>query len=172
MEQNTTPSPVSEAPFAQITPIKRGKALVRKYSTVPTAEKTAVLAQWLEDNKGRDVVALDVAGRSPCMDMVVVVTASSLRHAKSLADGLMEQCTKNTFEFLRMEGYQTAQWVLVDLNDIVVHIFQPEMRDLFRIEALWKQAPVVHGTVGESRAHETPFRNPDGADESLEDDEI
>lgn len=171
MEQNTTPSPASEATFAQIIPIKRAKAPARKYSTALTAEKTAVLAQWLEDNKGRDVVALDVTGRSPCMDMVVVVTASSLRHAKSLADGLMEQCIKNNFEFLRMEGYQTAQWVLVDLNDIVVHIFQPEMRDLFRIEALWKQAPAVHGTVGDSRADETPFRNPDGADEAdLEED--
>ncbi|MFR5645703.1 MAG: RsfS/YbeB/iojap family protein [Bilophila wadsworthia] len=48
--------------------------------------------KWLEESKARDVVALDVAGKSPCMDVVIVVTASSLRHAKSLADGLMEHC--------------------------------------------------------------------------------
>ncbi|MEG1609674.1 MAG: ribosome silencing factor [Bilophila sp.] len=164
MEQNNTPSPASEATPEYTTPAKRPRA--RKYSTAPAAEKTAVLAQWLEDNKGRDVVALDVAGKSPCMDVVVVVTASSLRHAQSLADGLMQQCTEHNYEFLRMEGYQTAQWVLVDLNDIVVHIFQSETRDLFRLEALWKQTPVLHGAVADTRrADVIPFLNPDRADD-------
>ena len=46
-----------------------------------------------------------------------------------------------------MEGYQAAQWILADLNDIVIHIFQQDTRDLFRIESLWKQAPVVHGAL-------------------------
>ncbi|MBS1377504.1 MAG: ribosome silencing factor [Bilophila wadsworthia] len=103
--------------------------------------------KWLEESKARDVVALDVAGKSPCMDVVIVVTASSLRHAKSLADGLMEQCTKNNYEFLRMEGYQTGQWILADLNDIVVHIFQQDVRELFRIESLWKESPALYGEM-------------------------
>lgn len=81
------------------------------------------------------------------MDVVIVVTASSLRHAKSLADGLMEQCTKNNYEFLRMEGYQTGQWILADLNDIVVHIFQQDVRELFRIESLWKESPALYGEM-------------------------
>ncbi|MFR0874169.1 MAG: ribosome silencing factor [Bilophila wadsworthia] len=66
---------------------------------------------------------------------------------QGLADGLMEQCTKNNYEFLRMEGYQTGQWILADLNDIVVHIFQQDVRELFRIESLWKESPALYGEM-------------------------
>ena len=121
MEQHNSTSTASQATPAN-TPAPKAQA-ARKFSTASASEKTAALVKWLEESKARDVVALDVAGKSPCMDVVIVVTASSLRHAKSLADGLMEQCTKNNYEFLRMEGYQTWQWILADLNDIVVHIF-------------------------------------------------
>lgn len=155
MEQNNPTSPMSEA-----NPETPTVQPVRKFSTASAAEKTAVLVQWLEENKARDIVALDVAGKSPCMDVIIVVTASSLRHGKSLADGLMEQCTKRNYEFLRMEGYQTAQWILADLNDIVVHIFQRDMRELFRIESLWKDACVLHGAPAPVHA-EPDFENED-----------
>ena len=128
MEQHNSTSTASQATPAN-TPAPKAQA-ARKFSTASASEKTAALVKWLEESKARDVVALDVAGKSPCMDVVIVVTASSLRHAKSLADGLMEQCTKNNYEFLRMEGYQTGQWILADLNDIVVHIFQQDVREL------------------------------------------
>ena len=145
MEQHNSTSMASQATPADTLAPKAQP--VRKYSTASAAEKTAALVKWLEESKARDVAALDVAGKSPCMDVVIVVTASSLRHAKSLADGLMEQCTKNNYEFLRMEGYQTGQWILADLNDIVVHIFQQDVRELFRIESLWKESPVLHGEM-------------------------
>lgn len=151
MEQNTPTFTASQATSAH-TAAPADK--IHKYSTAPAAEKTAVLVKWLDESKARDVVALDVAGQSPCMDVVIVATASSLRHAKSLADGLMEQCTKNNYEYLRMEGYQTGQWILSDLNDIVVHIFQKDTRDLFRIESLWNQAPVLYGQAPVSHRSE------------------
>lgn len=154
MEQNNSTSQASQAAPAH-SPAPKAQP-IRKFSTASAAEKTAVLVQWLEESKARDLVALDVAGKSPCMDVVVVVTASSLRHAKSLADGLMEQCTKNNYEFLRMEGYQTGQWILSDLNDVVVHIFQQDMRELFRIESLWKDAPVLYGETSAPARHEEP----------------
>ena len=153
MEQHNSTSTASQATPANI-PAPKAQA-ARKFSTASASEKTAVLVKWLEESKARDIVALDVAGKSPCMDVVIVVTASSLRHAKSLADGLMEQCTKNNYEFLRMEGYQTGQWILADLNDIVVHIFQQDVRELFRIESLWKESPALYGempTVSPRRA--------------------
>ena len=136
MEQHNSTSTASQATPAN-TPAPKAQA-ARKFSTASASEKTAALVKWLEESKARDVVALDVAGKSP---------ASSLRHAKSLADGLMEQCTKNNYEFLRMEGYQTGQWILADLNDIVVHIFQQDVRELFRIESLWKESPALYGEM-------------------------
>lgn len=160
MEQNNPLSLASqESPVA---PAGARVQPIRKFSTASAAEKTAVLVKWLEENKARDVTALNVADKSPCMDVIIVVTASSLRHGKSLADGLMEECTRRNYEFLRMEGYQTGQWILADLNDIVVHIFQQEMRGLFRIESLWKQSHVLHGEVP-APAHdaENAFGNED-----------
>lgn len=144
MEQNTATSLMSEA-INPASPVESSP--VRRYSTLPAPEKTRILVDWLEENKARDIVALDVAENSPCMDVVLVVTANSLRHGQSLADGLLGLCSERHFEYLRMEGHQTAQWILVDLNDIIVHVFQPEIRKLFRLEALWKQAPVLYGTI-------------------------
>ena len=131
MEQHNSTSTASQATPAN-TPAPKAQA-ARKFSTASASEKTAALVKWLEESKARDVVALDVAGKSPCMDVVIVVTA--------------EQCTKNNYEFLRMEGYQTGQWILADLNDIVVHIFQQDVRELFRIESLWKESPALYGEM-------------------------
>ena len=150
MEKN-----ISTTHTAKVEPVSgassQQSAVVRKFSTAPASEKAAALVQWLEESKARHVVALDVSAFSQCMDIVIVLTANSQRHAKSLADGLLEQCSKLNYEFLRMEGYQAAQWILADLNDIVVHIFQQGTRDLFRIESLWKQAPVVYGEISGAR---------------------
>ena len=145
MEQHNSTSTASQATPAN-TPAPKAQA-ARKFSTASASEKTDALVKWLEESKARDVVALDVSAFSQCMDVVIILTANSQRHARSLADGLLEQCSKLNYEFLRMEGYQAAQWVLADLNDVVVHIFQQDMRDLFRIEALWKESPALYGEM-------------------------
>ncbi len=146
MEQSTSSLQVPiAAPAADDS--ARQPGLPHRFSTVSAAEKADVLMHYLEENKARDVLALDVSGFSQCMDVVMVLTASSPRHARSLADGLLKQCAQHNYEFLRMEGYQAAQWILVDINDVVVHIFQQDMRDLFQIEALWKQAPLIRGDM-------------------------
>ena len=77
MEQHNSTSTASQATPAN-TPAPKAQA-ARKFSTASASEKTAALVKWLEESKARDVVALDVAGKSPCMDVVIVVTASSLR---------------------------------------------------------------------------------------------
>lgn len=115
----------------------------RRYAALPASEKALRMADWLEEGKGRQVTVMDVTGLTPCMDVLVVVTASSARHARSLADGLLERTRENNYEYLRMEGYQTGQWVLVDCNDVVIHIFQAESRELYRLEALWPDAPFL-----------------------------
>ena len=110
------------------------------------------MTTWLEDNKARHVLALDVRGQSACMDVVLLASASSMRHARSLADGLAELCAKENYEFFRTEGYQNGQWILVDGNDVVIHLFQPDTRELFNLEGLWKTVPVLHdGRPGADR---------------------
>lgn len=113
----------------------------KKFSLLPAKEKAEHIYTWLVENKAKDIKVLDV--KSPVTDMVIIVSASSARHAKSLADHIIMESKKENFEILSTEGYQTGTWVLVDLNDIVVHIFQEETRELFQLENLWHEAESV-----------------------------
>ena len=121
-----------------------GATPVRRFSTESLTDRLKVIVPHLEEHKARQLLALEVRGKSACSDAILIATANSLRHARSLADGLLELCRERNYEFLRMEGYQNGQWILVDLNDLVVHIFQTETRNLFRLEGLWKGSPVLH----------------------------
>ena len=133
----------------------------RRYSVAPAPEKALVLADWLEASKAADVTVIDVTGLNPCMDALIVATATSARHARALADGLLEQSRLHEYEYLRMEGYQAGQWVLVDLNDVVVHLFLTETRALYRIEALWRDAPFLRSPAPARQAADGPD-DPDG----------
>lgn len=146
---------------AAVSPVTERPAPLRRYSTQPASEKAAVLADWLEESKARELTVLDVSGKNPCMDVLIVATATSVRHARSLADGLLDQCKQRNFEYLRMEGYQAGQWILVDLNDIVAHIFQAETRDMYRLESLWPDALRLRGSAA---ARALPENEGSGAD--------
>lgn len=117
----------------------------KKFSTLPTQEKMTALVNWIEEKKGRDVLALNLVGISGCTDCAILVTASSMRHGQGLADGVLTFCGEQKFEYLGMEGYQSGQWILVDLNDVTIHIFLEPMRELYRLEQLWADAPRLHG---------------------------
>ncbi|HJA77188.1 MAG TPA: ribosome silencing factor [Candidatus Desulfovibrio gallistercoris] len=109
----------------------------KKYSLMPTPEKLAIMKAWLEDHKAQQVESIDLAGKGAFTDALLVASATSVRHAQSLADGISALCSENNFEYLRMEGYTAGQWILVDCNDIVINIFQESVRELYKLEALW-----------------------------------
>lgn len=114
----------------------------KKYSLIPVKEKAQLIYGWLEENKARDITVLDI--KNVVTDVVIIASASSARHAKSLADNIVIASKKEKFEILSMEGYNAGGWVLVDLNDIVVHIFLEENRNSFQLESLWHEAePLV-----------------------------
>jgi ribosome-associated protein len=106
-------------------------------------EKIGQIATWLADKKGRDIKALDLRGLSPLTESMVFVTARSARHAQSLADELMVRLGERKWEYFGVEGMQSGQWILVDCNDVIVHIFQEESRSLFNVEGLYAKAPAV-----------------------------
>ncbi|MDO5536499.1 MAG: ribosome silencing factor [Desulfovibrionaceae bacterium] len=100
-------------------------------------DKVSVIADWLREHKAADVDVIDLEGRGAFTEAMVVATASSVRHAQSLADGVNRLCGENGYEFLRMDGYAVGQWILVDCNDFVVNIFQADTRRLYKLESLW-----------------------------------
>ncbi len=113
----------------------------KKYSSLSTAEKAVMLVRFVEEHKGQNVVMLNLAHQNTFAEAMLVVTATSMRHAQSLAENIIMFCKQENYEFLRTEGKQTGQWILLDLNDIVIHIFQESVRDLYKLEALWAALP-------------------------------
>ena len=113
-------------------------------ATGPTTnEKMRMVAHWLHDKKGRYVTAMDVAGLSTVTEGLVLCTAGSVRHAKALADHVLDMAAENDMPYLGMEGYKTSGWVLVDLNDVLVHIFQDDSRGFYNLEGLWSEATIL-----------------------------
>ncbi|EFL51942.1 iojap-like protein [Solidesulfovibrio fructosivorans JJ]] len=102
-------------------------------------QKAIMVAGWLAEKKAKDILALDVAPINPVCEAMVVASAVSARQAKALADHVLEQCGAHGFSYLGMEGYRHGQWVLLDLNDVMVHIFQEELRPFYNIEGLWSE---------------------------------
>lgn len=121
-----------------------------KYAQTPVTEKLQRAADWITEKKGRDLLALDLTANCTFTEGIIIVTASSIRHAQGLADFVLQEAKAARFEFLRMEGYQTGQWILLDMNDFVISIFQEDTRDLYRLEELWKTASVVADTRGKA----------------------
>ncbi len=113
------------------------------FSDVSGNEKVRLLAGWLDEKQAGDVMALDVSQVCAITEYIVVATARGARHAQALADSTLASAGSENIEYLSMEGYQNASWVLMDFNDVVVHIFQSEVRSLYNIEGLWSEGESI-----------------------------
>ena len=113
----------------------------KKYSQVDVAAKIEHISEWLKDKKAREPVVIDLRGRESYADCIVIVSATSVRHAQGLAEHVRLQAKAENYEFMHYEGFQTGQWILIDLNDVLVNIFQPQARELYNLEGLWADAP-------------------------------
>ena len=99
----------------------------------------------LEDMKARDIMVLDVRGKTSITDIMIIASGTSDRHVKSLADAVAIQAKQAGEPPLGVEGAAEGEWALVDLNGVVVHIMQPRVRDYYQIERLWSlDVPSVH----------------------------
>ncbi|MBF0624329.1 MAG: ribosome silencing factor [Magnetococcales bacterium] len=97
----------------------------------------ARVEEALEDRKGLDIVRLDLRGRSPFTDFFIVVTGTSDTHVRALAEAVDTWAGKNHIPVLGVEGLPAAEWVLLDLGDVVVHVFQRKTREFYDLERLW-----------------------------------
>lgn len=95
----------------------------------------------LDDLKAQDVVCLDVAGMTTIADYMVVATGTSTRHVKALADEVARRSKEAGIATRGMEGEQQAEWVLLDLGDVIVHVMQAATRKLYDLESLWNLSP-------------------------------
>ncbi len=108
----------------------------------PTSDGTlAAVLNSIDENKGEDVVQIDLRGKSEMGDHMVIVSGRSSRQVAAMAEKLSDTL-KQTFGILcKMEGKETGDWVLIDTGDVIVHIFRPEVREFYQLEKMW-QNPV------------------------------
>lgn len=96
----------------------------------------------LDDRLGKDLVALDVRGISGFTDYMILVTGTSARHVKTLAQHLMEETKALGIDRIGVEGMESLDWVLIDLLDVVVHVMRDEARKYYDLERMWAQAAI------------------------------
>jgi ribosome-associated protein len=98
------------------------------------------VAEAALDRKAQDLVALDVSELTSYADTLLIATSTSDRHARSIADSIREAATARGEHPLGVEGYEEGRWVLIDLGDVIVHVFQREVREAYDLERLWSDA--------------------------------
>ncbi|MDX1946700.1 MAG: ribosome silencing factor [Pirellulaceae bacterium] len=104
----------------------------------------AAAAREAEDNRGQDVVVLDMRGQTSIFDFFVIATGSSNRQLRAISDSIDDVLQKQ-FGHRRVgvEGYEESHWILLDYGSIVVHLFDEKSRDYYRLEDLWAGAKPI-----------------------------
>ena len=119
---------------------KRTAPATKKTRTGPGA-LTKVAISALEDMKAVNVKVLDVRKLTDVADTMIVATGNSDRHVKSIADRLIERCREAGHRAYGIERKQEGEWVLVDLQDLIVHVMLPRIREFYGLEKLWDLRP-------------------------------
>jgi ribosome-associated protein len=113
-------------------------------NALPELDLVALVRDAAEDKKGEDIAVLDLTGRTIVADTFVVVTGRSAIQTRSIADAIVEKAAEAGLQ-ARLEGHADGGWILIDLGNVVVHVFTPDQRQFYNLERLW-------GRVAEARA--------------------
>ncbi|MFC7684609.1 ribosome silencing factor [Ureibacillus sp. GCM10028918] len=95
----------------------------------------------LDDKRAEDIVVLNMENISLLADYFLICNGNSDRQAQAIAREVQEKAQENGYEVKRIEGFDSARWILVDLGDVVVHIFHKDERAFYNLERLWGDAP-------------------------------
>ena len=101
----------------------------------------------LDDGKANDVVELDVRNMTSVTDIMIVASGTSNRHVKSLADNVAEKAREAGHKPIGVEGEVGGEWVLLDLDDVLVHVMLPKVREFYNLEKLWSLGDVAGATA-------------------------
>jgi ribosome-associated protein len=111
--------------------------------TLSSLERACLCARVAVENKGRDVLVLDMRGITPLYDFFVLVSGQSRRQVHTLTEEIDAALQEQGDERLGIEGYEASKWVVQDYGDVVVHVFNPDTREYYALEELWADAPKV-----------------------------
>ncbi len=106
-------------------------------------EKALAVAAAAADKKAGDIRVLDLREMGAFTDFFVIASGSSDRHARAVADAVVMDLSRRGERPLGVEGEEKGRWILVDLGSVVLHVFQPEVREFYALERLWGDAETV-----------------------------
>jgi ribosome-associated protein len=115
----------------------RPKSNVNKATADPVEILRRQVLSALDELKAKDIKEIDVRGKTSIADLLIIASGTSTRHVKSLADEVVRFVKKAGMMPLGVEGEREAEWVLVDLGDIIVHVMLPRIREFYGLERLW-----------------------------------
>jgi ribosome-associated protein len=99
-----------------------------------------IILARLDDQKATDTIRIDLTGKTTIADYMVVTCGRSHRHVGAIADNVVEALAKRGISRVRVEGLPHCDWVLIDANDVIVHVFRPEVREFYSLEKMWARA--------------------------------
>ena len=105
----------------------------------------AAVLQSLDDDKGEDIVQINLRGKSEMGDYMVIASGRSTRQVSAMAEKLADKLKQELGIISKTEGKETGDWVLVDTGDVIVHIFRPEVREFYQLEKMWQPGKVAAG---------------------------
>ena len=118
----------------------------------PTAPESdalhALIMHQLDEDQAAEVVSIPLAGVSSIADHMVIASGRSTRHVAAMADKIAQRVKQDLRRTVRLEGLPTADWVLIDAGDVIVHLFRPEVRSFYNLERMWGADSAPAPTTG------------------------
>ena len=110
---------------------------MKKMMPISSKQLLKVTLESLDNDKGIDIVSIDLIGRSSIADYMVVVSGNTVRQVTAMANNLIKKYKEMGLRLPSPEGMSNGDWVLIDAKDILIHIFRPEVRDFYSLEKMW-----------------------------------
>ena len=110
---------------------------MKKMIPISSKQLLKVTIETLDNDKGIDIVSIDLIGRSSIADYMVVVSGNTVRQVTAMANNLIKKYKEMGLRLPSPEGMSNGDWVLIDAKDILIHIFRPEVRDFYSLEKMW-----------------------------------
>ena len=133
----------------------RGKA-AENAGTVMTGSATplavddllAIILTSLDDSKAEEIVKIDLRGKSEMADWMVIASGRSSRQIAAISEHLIDKLKQDHGRLSKVEGKDAGDWVLIDLGDVIVHVFRPEVREFYQLEKMWLTPGEASATQG------------------------
>ena len=110
---------------------------MQKTKSLSSKELLKFTLNSLENDKGIDIVSIDLIGRSSIADYMIVVSGNTVRQVTAMANNLIKKYKEVGLRLSSPEGMSNGDWVLIDANHILIHIFRPEVREFYGLEKMW-----------------------------------